>query len=212
MKREDVDGLLADILAEHFARLRADLEGHIERQVAQRALPPFTPPGAWSAGRHGAGSVVRHRNGVFSARRDTEGEPGDDEAWLPILVGIASLVYEGSDERSLVRRATLSDGAVVETRRALTLPIVRGYWEADTVYKTGDRVIRMGEWHAVRESRGVDPSTDSGAHWIKVSGKQARGLAFTLDDEGTLFESGRAAGSLKPLIETLLAKHLGGAP
>lgn len=206
MNRDDVDGLIADVLAEHFARLRSDLEARADR----RALPPFAPPAAWSAGRHGASSVVRHRNGLFAARRDTDAEPGTDEAWLPLLVGVASLEFEW-DERTLVVRAALSDGAVVEISRELTVPIVRGYWDAEQDYRPGDRVIRFGEWHATQPSKGVDPaSADAGGHWLKVSGKQARGPAFTLDDEGTLFEGGRAAGSLKPLIETLLAKYLGG--
>src|ERR1044072_3226398 len=96
MKTDDLDALLADIIAEHFARLRVD----IERMIDAKALPPFVPPGVWTEGRHAAGVVVRHNNGLFSARRDTNDEPPSD-AWLPLLVGIASVALDWSDERRL---------------------------------------------------------------------------------------------------------------
>lgn len=210
MKREDVDAMVADAMAEHFMRLRTDFEAHIDRRIAEKPLPPFVPPMPWTPGRHGAGAVVRHRNGVFSARRDTEREPGTDEAWLPILVGLAGIDLRWEGERTVALRAMLSDGTSYEMIRTLAVPIVRGYWSAEAEYEPGDRVFRFGEWHAVQSSRAIDPTSPAAdGIWLKVSGKQARGLAFTLDDEGTFFEGGRAAGSLKPLIEKLLTRHLG---
>jgi hypothetical protein len=85
------------------------------------------------------------------------------------------------------------------------VPIVRGFWEAEIAYRAGDRVFRFGEWHAVKESHGIDPPTDDGTHWLKVNTKTNRGVSFKLNDDGTLLENGHPIGSIKPLVSELFA-------
>jgi len=206
MKTDDLDVLLADIIAEHFQRLRGD----VERMIAAKPVPPFMPPQMWSAGRHSAGAVVRHLNGLFCARRDTFDEPPSD-AWLSLLVGIAAVAFEWSDDRHMTLRVDLSDGTVVETRRDFAVPIARGFWQADVMYRVGDRVLRFGDWQAIKDSMGIDPNAaDGGEHWAKVIGKGSRTASFKLDDDGTMFESGREIGSIKPLVANLLRDLTGG--
>lgn len=207
MTREELDALVADVLAEHLARFHADMLAHIDRAIAAKPLPPFVPPPVWTEGRHGAGAVVRAHNGLFMARRDTTEHPGDDSgAWLPLVVGIAGVDMRWTDERTACFWLRLSDGTIVETRREIEVPIVRGYWDAETDYKPGDRVFRYGEFHALAPSRGVDPTlAGSDSCWLKVGGKHAaRGPSFAIDREGTLSEGGKEIGTLKPLIKNLL--------
>jgi hypothetical protein len=96
------------------------------------------------------------------------------------------------------------------------VPIVRGYWSADTAYEPGDRVFRFGEFHALQASKSVEPGrAGSEEHWLKVGGKNAKPekRAFALTDEGELMESGHVIGSFKPMIaevlDELLTKHAG---
>jgi hypothetical protein len=200
MNRTDLDAFLAEVLGDHLEKFRADLE----RMVAAKALPPFTPPGVWVAGRHPAGSVVRHRNGLFSARRDTNDEPPTD-AWLPLLVGIASVGFDWQDDRHMVLRVELSDGTTVETTRDFTVPIARGWWVADTEYVEGDRVLRFGDWQCAKPCKGIDPNgADNDGHWLKVNGKGNRAASFRLDDDGTMYEGERKIGTIKPLVANLL--------
>jgi len=201
LKRDgDLDLFLAELLAEHLGQFRVE----IERMVAAKPLPPFTPPPVWVAGRHGASVVVRHRNGLFSARRDTDDEPPSD-AWLPLLVGIASVEIDWPDDRTLRFAVAMSDGNVIENAREFTVPIARGFWQAEATYREGDRVLRFGDWQAAKASTGIDPNGDANdGHWVKVAGKRDRALSLRLDDDGTLYEDGRAIGSIKPLVSELL--------
>jgi len=210
MTREEMDDLMADVMGDHFARLAADLELRLERAIASRPLPPFVPPAMWSEGkRYAAGSSVRWRNGIFFAQRDSEGEPGHDDAWLPLVVGLAGFEMHWSGDRTFCARAVLSDGRAVEIEREVALPIVRGYWNAETTYLPGDRVFRHGEWNATAMSLGVDPtSPDTEGRWEKVGGRYARALALAVDDDGTVSESGKPIGSIKPLVQGLLEKLL----
>jgi hypothetical protein len=214
MTRDELDALVADVMAEHFARLRDDLAAHIDRVIASKPLPSFVPPPMWSEGRHGAGATVRWRNGLFSARRDTEGEPGQDEAWLPLLVGLAGFDMRWVDDHKFRLTAELSDGRVVETEREIAVPIVRGYWNAETNYMPGDRVFRYGEHSAITMSMGCDPNgSEAEGVWEKVGGKYTRQPAWSLDEAtGVLSENGNHIGSIKPLFATVvaeaLAKHL----
>lgn len=207
MNRDQMLALVTDVLAGELSLLRDDLEARIDRRVDTKALPPFVPPPAWTEGRHGAGVSVRHRNGLFVARRDTETEPGrDDGAWLPLVVGIAGLDLRWIGERDVAFRASLSDGTHYELCRHIAVPIVRGYWSAETEYEIGDRVFRWGEFHALEPSCGVEPGLPgSEATWLKVGGKNARAsLALSIDGEGEISEGGRVIGSIKPLIARLL--------
>lgn len=200
MKTDELESVLADLFAEHIAQLRVD----IERMIDAKALPPFVPPPVWTLGRHGAGAVVRHKNGLFSARRDTEDEPPTD-AWLPLLVGIAGVDFRWSDDRTMQMRVMLSDGTVVETEREFTMPIARGLWSPDSDYREADRVVRFGDWQALKPSKGIDPHGDAAEGvWVKVTGKSARVASFKLDDDGTMFEGGHRIGSIKPLVSDLL--------
>jgi hypothetical protein len=205
MTREEADAMVADVMAEHFARLSADLEARIERLIAAKPVPPFTPPPIWTEGRHhSAGVTVRWRNGLFYARRDTEGEPGVDEAWLPLLVGLAGFDMRWVDDHKFVCMATLSDGRLIETEREIAVPIVRGYWNAEHTYLPGDRVFRYGEHSALKMSMGVDPTgAEAEGTWEKVGGKYARALSFAVDAEGTITENGREIGTLKPMVKKL---------
>lgn len=207
MNRDQLLALVTEVLAGELSLLRDDLEARIDRRVDTKALPPFVPPPAWTEGRHGAGVSVRHRNGLFVARRDTETEPGrDDGAWLPLVVGIAGLDLRWTGERDVAFRASLSDGTHYELMRHIPVPIVRGYWLAEVDYEIGDRVFRWGEFHALEPSRGVEPGTPgSESKWLKVGGKNARAmLPLTIDDEGEISEGGRVLGSIKPLVARLL--------
>jgi hypothetical protein len=219
MTREEIDALVADVMAEHFARLRDDLIAHIDRAIAAKPLPPFVPPPVWTEGKHGAGTVVRAHGGIFMARRDTTAQPlaDDDGSWLPLVVGLAGFDMRWVDDHKFVCMAHLSDGRMVEAEREIAVPIVRGYWNAEATYMPGDRVFRYGEHSAVKMSLGVDPtSTDAEGVWEKVGGKYARSLTWSLDETtGVLTENGRDVGSIKPMftsvIEAVVAKHLGKA-
>jgi hypothetical protein len=200
MNRADLDTLVADVLGEHLEKFRAD----IERLVAEKAIPPFTPPTPWAPARYGAGATVRHRNGLFCARRDTSDAPPSD-AWLPLLVGIASVGFAWADDRHMTLRVELSDGTTVETERDFAVPIARGFWLPDVEYVEGDRVLRFGDWQAAKPSKGIMPNgAENDGHWIKVTGKTARAVSFKLDDDGTLFENGHEIGTIKPLVANLL--------
>jgi hypothetical protein len=210
--RDEILAIVSTIVADELVGAKAELTSHVERAVAAKPLPPFVPPPVWTEGRHGAGVMARHRNGLFLARRDTEGEPGKDDAWLPLLVGLADLDLRWEGERTVALRAVLSDGTRYEMIRTLAVPIVRGYWSADTAYEPGDRVFRFGEWHALQVSKGVQPGTPgSEEHWLKVGGKNAKPdkRAFALSDDGELTESGHVIGSFKPLISEVLDDLLG---
>lgn len=200
----ETEAMLVELLGDHLEQFRADLE----RMVAAKPLPPFVPPPLWQPGRHGAGIVVRHRNGMFYARRDTDEEPPSD-AWLPLLVGIATVGVEWPTDRTMALRVELSDGAVIVTEQDFVVPLARGFWKADESYLEGDRVVRFGDWQAVKASIGIDPNTEANdGHWIKVGGRQSRAaFNFKIDDEGTLYENGHAIGSLKPVIAGLLRDH-----
>jgi hypothetical protein len=215
MTREQVDAMVADVMAEHFARLREDLEALIERAVAAKPIPPFVPPPIWTEGKHGAGTVVRAHGGLFLARRDTDEHPGDDDgSWLPLIVGLAGFDMRWVDDHKFVCMARLSDGRVIETEREIAVPIVRGYWNAEATYMPGDRVFRYGEHSAIKLSLGVDPtSAEADGFWEKVGGKYARPLAWTLDEAtGVLAENGRAVGSIKPLfveaVDAAIKRHV----
>jgi hypothetical protein len=219
MSRDEIDALVADVMAEHFARLRADLEAAIERAIAAKPLPPFMPPPVWTEGKHGAGTVVRAHGGLFCARRDTTAQPlmDDDGSWLPLVVGLAGFDMRWVDDHKFVCMARLSDGRLVEAEREIAVPIVRGYWSAETNYLPGDRVFRYGEHSAVKMSMGVDPtSADAEGVWEKVGGKYARTLTWVLDEASLMLsENGRDVGSIRPgllsVVEEALAKHLGKA-
>jgi hypothetical protein len=213
MTRDEILTIVTQVVGDELSVLRDDLEARIDRLVAQKPIPPFVPPPIWTEGRHGAGSTVRHRNGLFVARRDTEGEPGRDDAWLPLLVGLAGLDLRWEGERTVALRAALSDGTHYEMVQKVAIPIVRGYWKPDVEYEEGDRVFRFGEFHALSPSRGIEPgSSGSDEVWLKVGGKNATAFpVFALDDDGTMTQSGRTIGSLKPmvreLLDGLLTKH-----
>lgn len=201
MKREDLDAFIADVLAEHLEKFKLD----IQRMVSAIALPPFLPPPMWAEGRHSAGSVVRHRNGLFSARRDTADEP-PTEAWLPVLVGIASVDIKWPDDRRMVLQVELSDGNTIETEREFNVPIARGFWNAEQKYRIGDRVLRFGEWQAIKDHVGIDPHPgDNSEYWVRVAGKQARGVSFRLDNDGKMYESEHVIGDIRPVVHDVLA-------
>jgi hypothetical protein len=200
MKPQDLDALVADILGEHLARFRDE----IERLIAAKPVPPFVPPAVWVDGRHAAGVSVRHRNGLFYARRDTTDEPPSD-AWLPLLVGIAGADFRWTDDRTMTLMVSLSDGTIVSTQREFIVPIARGFWQADVAYREGDRVLRFGDWQCAKDCTGIDPNGDANdGQWLRVNGKAGRSVSFRLDDDGTLYESGREIGSIKPLVAHLL--------
>ena len=216
MTRDQILAIVSTVVTEELISVKAELMGHVDRAVAAKPLPPFVPPPVWTEGRHGAGVAVRHRNGLFLARRDTEGEPGKHDAWLPLLVGVAGLDLRWEGDRTVALRATLSDGTSYEMIRTLAVPIVRGYWSPDVDYELGDRVFRFGEFHALQASKSVEPGgAGSEEHWLKVGGKNAKPekRAFALTNNGELMESGHVIGSLKPMIaevlDGLLAKHSG---
>jgi hypothetical protein len=205
--RDEILAIVSTVVADELVGVKVELSAHVERAVAAKALPPFVPPPVWTEGRHGAGVMVRHRNGLFLARRDTYGEPGKDDAWLPVLVGLSGLDLRWEGERTVALRAMLSDGTSYEMVRTLAVPIVRGYWSAEADYEPADRVFRFGEWHALQASKGIQPGTrGSEEHWLKVGGKNAKPekRAFALTDDGELTESGHVIGSFKPMIAELL--------
>lgn len=210
MNRDDVDAFLAELIAEHMTGLRVELLQHVERLIASKPLPPFVPPAPWDARGvlHPAGVVVRHRNGLFSARRDTTEEPPSD-AWLPLVVGLAGLDLRWSDsDRVFVCIAQLSDGRTVEHKAEIAVPIVRGYWQPEIMYYPGDRVFRYGEHHCRKACMGLDPNKPEHAeHWEKVGGKYARDVVFVLDDEtGELSENGRTVGNVRKVFEGVVAR------
>jgi hypothetical protein len=201
MNRDQILEVITHLLDDEVG----DLEARIDQAVARKPVPPFLPPPIWTAGRHPGTTVVRHCNGLFMARRDTDAEPPHED-WLPLVVGVAGLDLRWTGDRTMAMRARLSDGTQYETIRTLAIPIVRGYWSADADYEEGDRVFRYGEFHALQASRGIEPGiAGSDDHWLKVGGKSVKDRrAFALSDDGELTESGHVIGSFKPLIAELL--------
>lgn len=203
MNRTEIIELITQVVGDELSLMRAD----VERLVALKPLPPFVPPQPWQAERlHPAGIVVRHRNGIFSARRDTTDEPPGD-AWLPLLVGIAAVELAMADDRTIAMRGLLSDGERFELVHKIAVPLLRGVWSAEIEYEAGDRVLNKGEWQALQPSKGVEPGSEgSDAQWLKVGGKPrgGNGPQFALDEDGNMTEGGRAVGSIKPLVRSLL--------
>jgi hypothetical protein len=205
MTRDQIIELITQVMGDELTLMRAE----VERLVAAKPLPPFLPPPIWMAGRHAASAVVRHVNGLFMARRDTESEPPGED-WLPLIVGVAGLEIAMADDRTVAMRGRLSDGQRFEMVHKLAIPLLRGTWSADAEYAEGDRVMRQGEWQAIASSKGIEPGSDgSDAVWLRVGGKSrtpgAGAPQFLLDDDGTMTESGRTVGSIKPLVRDLLA-------
>jgi hypothetical protein len=155
---------------------------------------------------------VRAHGGLFMARRDTTAQPlmDDDGSWLPLVVGLAGFDMRWVDDHKFVCMAHLSDGRMVNAEREIAVPIVRGYWEAETTYMPGDRVFRFGEHHCLKMSLGVDPTSDGAAgHWEKVGGKHARDLSFKLDEAtGELTENGRVVGNVRKIFAAAVAEAL----
>lgn len=211
MNRVDLDAFLAEVLGDHLEVAKADLTAHVERLVAAKPLPPFVPPQPFDARAfYPAGLVVRHLNGIFSARRDTSDEPPSD-AWLPLVVGVAGIDLRWSDsDRAFICTARLSDGTLVEHKAEIAVPIVRGYWNAELMYYPGDRVFRHGEHHCLKLHMGIDPTAaDAAEHWQKVGGKHARDLVFTLDEAtGDLSENGRSVGNVRRIFAAAVAEAL----
>jgi len=215
MKRDaDLDAFLAEVLAEHLAAMRAELIELVGKAIAAKPLPPFVPPPAWAEGKHYAASCcVRHRGGLFYALRDTEDQPPSD-AWVPLIVGLSGIDLRWLDDgHKFMAFAQLSDGRVIEHQCEIAVPIVRGYWNAETLYYPGDRVFRYGEHHCIKQCMSIDPTApDGGEHWEKVGGKHARPVTFQLDEEtGELSENGRSVGNVRKVFEKVvavaLAKH-----
>lgn len=207
MKRDDLDAFLTELLAEHLVAMRAALIEHIDKAVASKPVPPFVPPQPWAEGkRYYTPCCVRHRGGLFYAQRDTEEEPPSD-AWVPLVVGLSGIDMRWlEDGHTFQATALLSDGRVVEHQRTVAVPIVRGYWSAETTYMPGDRVFRYGEHQCLKMCMGYDPvSAEATDYWEKVGGKYARGLSFSVTDDGDITESGRVIGSMKPMVAKLLS-------
>lgn len=208
MTREELESLVADVLGEQFARLKVDLMADIERAVAAKPIPPFVPPAPWVAGYYGAGLVVRHRGGIFYARRDTDGEPGIDDAWLSLLNGYVGCSVRWHDDRTLAVRHESSDGALTQATTVFPVPISRGAYDGRTLYQVGDRVTtKTHEWEAIAQTQGNDPTdpTDPEVRskfWRKVSVKRLPN--FRLDDDGNLTAGGEQVGSIKALVTKVL--------
>jgi hypothetical protein len=201
MTRDEIIRLIED----GVAMIRDELDERVQRLVASKPLPPFAPPPVWTAGRHSASTSVRHANGLFMARRDTEHEPPHED-WLPLVVGLAGFELSWNGERTVALRTRLSDGTGYEMIRTLAVPLFRGYWSSDADYEEGDRVARFGEWHALKASKGVEPgSAGSDEAWLRVNGKaNTERRSFRLSDDGELSESGHVIGSFKPMMRELL--------
>jgi hypothetical protein len=220
MTREQIEELIATLFSEHLARLKKLVEDNIVKAVAAKPLAPFVPPMQWIAARYSAGCTVRHRNGIFHAVRDTEGEPGvdPDGSWLPLVVGIAS-IDALIDGRTMSLVVSGSDGLRASLKHDLPIPIYRGVWDEARDYTAHDMVTQKGAiWHAHSDSKGLRPGTDEGAAAWKLAvknGEKGGGQivsSLRLSDDGDLTiadQSGEAhtVGSIKKLVAELLVKH-----
>lgn len=220
MADKEFEAIVAQVIAEQmkgvFERVERRIVQEVERAVAAKPLPPFVPPMPWAAARFGAGSVVRHRNGIFSALRDTDSEPGvgGDGAWLPLVVGVAS-VSLGAGKRELLLDIEMSDGNAQTITFDMPIPIYRGIWQEGENYATHDQVSRKGSIYSARSaSVGVPPGTDSGAtHW-QLAVKNERGFlpVFRIDPKGvmtcTLDDDVRDVGSIRDLLVEALREAL----
>lgn len=203
--RDEILAIVGEAMGGEFERMQTELESKLAGLVAAKPLPPFVPPMPWDyrGTLHPAGLVVRHRNGLFMARRDTTDQP-PSEAWLPLLVGLASVAVDWPDDRTLAIRLELSDGTVVEHRKEFAVPIVRGFWEPERTYRPGDRVIHKGEFEATTESIGIDPQSDEGCKtWLKVSSAKLKPLDLVLSKDGDMQHGGHVIGTIKPLVADL---------
>lgn len=193
-----MDGLedtVAQVIATQLKALVPMIEERIQavttRAVAARPLPPFVPPAAWHQASYGASAVVRHRNGIFAATRDTASEPGvePDGSWLPLLVGLSSIAatIEG---RSFVVAIELSDGTHKRLAEELPMPVYEGIWDKAGGYAENDMVTHTGSlWIAIKDSIGVQPGVDEAADTWRLAAKAGdRGPMPTLelDDNGLL--------------------------
>lgn len=215
---DDFEATVAAVIAAQLKALEDRLGRKLDATIAARPLPPFVAPQAWQKGRHSASAVVRHRNGIFCALRDTEGEPGADAdgGWLPLLVGIAEVKARFVDEREFRLDIASSDGAVVTLANSLPIPIYEGIWDKDGGYSKDDMTTHRGSlWIAVKASAGVQPGSDEAADSWRLAAKSGeRGAlpSLTLDDKGLLqMKAGDqpiGAVSIRSLLEEVLGKLL----
>lgn len=193
-----MDGLedtVAQVIAAQLKAIFPMIEERIQavttKAVAARPLPPFVPPAIWRQASYGASSVVRHRNGIFAATRDTASEPGvePDGSWLPLLVGVARVgaTIEG---RAFAVLIELSDGARELMTEELPMPVYEGIWDKAGGYVENDMVTHTGSlWIAIKDSIGVQPGVDEAADSWRLAAKAGdRGPMPTLelDDNGLL--------------------------
>jgi hypothetical protein len=159
----DMTATIAEIIGEHLERMRAELEHRIDQRIAAKALPPFSPPAPWTPGWHGAGSTVRHANGIFSAKRDTEETPGDGDAWLPLVVGVRSLEIVNNGSGSLTIIAHLSDGTEVAAECG-SLELDAPQWQLDNngTLRDGQRAVGSIKPVLVDVLRELLPERDDG--------------------------------------------------
>jgi hypothetical protein len=130
-------------------------------------------------------------------------------AELALLRADLAGTIERTVERAVVAKTPVA--IVNEIKSAgIAVPIMRGYWNAETTYLPGDRVIKAGEWSALKMSLGIDPTgedlADSPA-WLKVGGKNAKTASSIKLEGGKLTDSGREVVDLDAAVEAIVDRR-----
>jgi hypothetical protein len=104
------------------------------------------------------GTWARHRNGLFYAAMQTEGEKG----WECGVDGVFKSEFEKIDDRNYISRTIYSSGMKTEYTFSIPLPIHKGErYESERDYQQGDCVTWAGSvWMALTDLKGVQPNTN----------------------------------------------------
>ncbi len=108
------------------------------------------------------GTLARHAGGLVMAERQTTGD-GTLSGWSVLANGVADLdMVRGEGSRSLLLRATSTDGICREFEVDVPTLIYRGTFEVAGEYEPGDLVTYRGSsWHCNSAVKGRVPGTSS---------------------------------------------------
>jgi hypothetical protein len=87
--------------------------------------------------------VVKHRGGIFTSDRKSNGTPSQDPGAYTCLVnGIADINFKSIDERTQSIQIEMSDGLVISHEVKFNAPIFKGTFSDEATYTEGDIIIK----------------------------------------------------------------------
>lgn len=110
------------------------------------------------------GTFARHANGLWRSAGDTQGMRN----WECIVAGIATLMPEQRDERTMVIKMGLSGGEVIEHPVTFMHPLDRGVFKEGAEYLRGDGVTWGGSWFIAQKDAPEGKPGDSDSWRLAV--------------------------------------------